>query len=161
MDELKSRAAVPLVCVTDGQHHIRTFLREALSESRFTIYECIEPRELSAALDTRPPDLVILGLTAGGIGAGEMLRALATKNFDGSVLPFAQRDSTLLEAIKDLAERLAICLLPPLLMPFNKQRLRQSLAILLPEGTSDRYGCCPRDVGPADRYGRGRASGLA
>jgi hypothetical protein len=48
MDELESRAGVPLVCVTDGQHHIRTFLREALSESRFTIYECIEPRELSA-----------------------------------------------------------------------------------------------------------------
>lgn len=39
MDELESRAAVPLVCVTDGQHHIRKFLREALREFRFTIYE--------------------------------------------------------------------------------------------------------------------------
>jgi EAL domain-containing protein (putative c-di-GMP-specific phosphodiesterase class I)/CheY-like chemotaxis protein len=136
MDELESRASVPLVCVTDGQHHIRTFLREALSEFRFTIYECIEPRELSDALDARPPDLVILGLTAGGMGAGEMLRALATKDFDGRVLPFAQRDSAVLEAIQGLAERLGISLLPPLLMPFNKQRLRQSLAVLLPEGTS-------------------------
>jgi EAL domain-containing protein (putative c-di-GMP-specific phosphodiesterase class I) len=136
MDGLECRAAVPLVCITDGQHHIRKFLREALSEFRFTIYECVEPRELSAALDARSPNLVILGLTAGGIGAGEMLRTLATQDFDGKILPFAERDSPVLEAIHDLAEQLAISLLPPLLMPFNKQRLRQSLAILLPEGTS-------------------------
>jgi len=136
MDELESRAALPLVCVTDGQHHIRKFLREALSEFRFTIYECLEPRELSAALDARPPDLVILGLTAGGIGAGEMLRTLAARDFDGRVLPFAERDSAVLGPIQDLAERLGISFLPPLLMPFNKQRLRQSIAILLPEGAS-------------------------
>ena len=104
MDELESRAAVPLVCVTDGQHHIRKFLREALSEFRFTIYECLEPRELSAALDTRPPDLVILG----GIGAGEILRTLAARDFDGRVLPFAERDSAVLGPIQDLAERLGI-----------------------------------------------------
>jgi EAL domain-containing protein (putative c-di-GMP-specific phosphodiesterase class I) len=136
MDEIECRAAVPLVCVTDGQHHIRKFLREALSEFHFTVYECIEPRELSAALDARSPDLVILGLTAGGIGAGEMLRTLATKDFDGKVLPFAERDSAVLEAIQDLAEQLAVSLLPPLLMPFNKHRLRASLAILLPDAAS-------------------------
>jgi len=116
--------------------NIRKFLREALSEFRFTTYDCIEPRDLSAALDAKSPDLVILGLTAGGIGAGEMLRTLAAKDFDGKILPFAERDSPVLGTMHDLAEQLAISLLPPLLMPFNKQRLRQSLAILLPEGTS-------------------------
>jgi hypothetical protein len=136
MDELEHRAAVPHVCVTDGQHHIRKFLREALSEFHFTIYECIEPRELSAALDARSPDLVILGLTAGRIGAAGMLRTLAARDFDGKVLPFAERDSAALETIQDLAEQLAISLLPPLLLPFNKQRLRDSLAILLPEAAS-------------------------
>lgn len=50
------------------------------------------------------------------------------------MLPFADRDSAVLGAIQDLAERLGISFLPPLLMPFNKQRLRQSIAILLPEG---------------------------
>lgn len=63
-----------------------------------------------------------------------MLRTLAARDFDGRVLPFADRDSAVLGAIQDLAERLGISLLPPLLMPFNKQRLRQSIAILLPEG---------------------------
>jgi DNA-binding response OmpR family regulator len=83
MDELETRRGVPLVCVTDGKHHVRKFLREALTEFSFTIYECIEARELSAALDARPPDLVVIGLTAGGIAASEMLRTLATKDFDG------------------------------------------------------------------------------
>ena len=135
MDGLETRGGVPLVCVTDGKHHVRKFLRETLGHFRFTIYECVEVRELSAALDARPPDLVVLGLTAGGIDAGEMLRALAAKDFAGKVLPFAQRDSAVLETIQDLAERLGISLLPPLLMPFSKERLRESLAILLPEGS--------------------------
>jgi EAL domain-containing protein (putative c-di-GMP-specific phosphodiesterase class I) len=149
MDKLESRAAVPLVCVTDGQHHIRKFLREALSEFRFTIYECLEPRELSAALEARPPDLVILGLTAGGIGAGEMLRTLAARDFDGRVLPFAERDSAVLGPIQDLAERLGISFLPPLLMPFNKQRLRQSIAYCCPKGRRALWSIWPRPCGPA------------
>jgi hypothetical protein len=33
MDEREDRRAAPLVCVTDGKHHIRKFLREALSDS--------------------------------------------------------------------------------------------------------------------------------
>jgi hypothetical protein len=65
-----------------------------------------------------------------------MLEALAAKDFDGSVLPFAERDSVALETVQDLAEQLGITLLPPLLMPFTKERLRESVAILLPEGTS-------------------------
>ncbi len=136
MDGLETRRDVPLVCVTDGKHHVRKFLREALSEFSFTIYECVEVGELSAALDARPPDLVILGLTAGGIAAGEMLRTLAAKDFDGKVLPFAQRDSAVIETIHELAEQLGISLLPPLLMPFSNERLRESIAILLPEGSS-------------------------
>ena len=56
MDELEGRRGSPLVCVTDGKHHIRKFLREALSEFPFTIYECVELHELSAALDAKPPE---------------------------------------------------------------------------------------------------------
>ncbi|HEU4475611.1 MAG TPA: EAL domain-containing protein, partial [Methyloceanibacter sp.] len=75
-------------------------------------------------------------MTAGSLAAGEMLEALAAKDFDGSVLPFAERDSVALETVQDLAEQLGITLLPPLLMPFTKERLRESVAILLPEGAS-------------------------
>lgn len=136
MDERESGRAAPLVCITDGKHHIRKFLREALSEYNFTLYEWVELADLHAALEARPPDLIVLGLTAGSLAAGEMLEALAAKDFDGSVLPFAERDSVALETIQELAEQLGITLLPPLLMPFTKERLRESVAILLPEGAS-------------------------
>lgn len=136
MDERECRRGAPLVCVTDGKHHVRKFLREALGEFNFTIFECVELGELSTALDSRPPDLIVLGLTAGGMAASEMLKTLAARNFDGSVLPFAQRDSAVIETIQELAGQLDISLLPPLLMPFTRERLRDSVAILLPEGSS-------------------------
>ena len=136
-DEKATRRVMPLVCVTDGKQHIRKFLREALSEFGFTIYECIEVGELRTALDVRPPDLVVLGLTAGEIGAGEMLRTLAAKDFNGKVLPFVPRDSALLGPIQELAEELGVAMLPPLLMPFSNVRLRESIAMFLPEASSD------------------------
>jgi CheY-like chemotaxis protein len=137
MDERESRRVSPLVCVTDGKHQVRRFLREVLSEFNFTIYECVEPGELADALDARAPDLVVLGLTSGAIAAGEMLRTLAAKDFDGKVLPFAQLDSAAMAPIQELAEQLGVSLLPPLLVPFSKERLRQSVAIFLPEGSSE------------------------
>lgn len=75
--EQETRRARPLVCVADGKPYIRTFLRGALSEFSFSIYECERARDLSAALDAKPPNLVVLGLTAGGVAAGEMLQTLA------------------------------------------------------------------------------------
>ena len=150
-DEKATRRVMPVVCVTDGKHHVRKFLREALSEFSFAIYECVEVGELSPALDARPPDLVILGLTAGGIAASEMLRTLAAKNFDGKVLPFAQRDSAVIGTIHDLAEQLGISLLPPLLVPFSNERLRESIANI----------AARRLIGTFGGHGRGRARGLA
>jgi hypothetical protein len=47
----------------------------------------VELRELNDALEARQPDLLVLGPTAGGIAAGDMLKALATKRFDGKVPP--------------------------------------------------------------------------
>lgn len=69
MDEHEARRGRPLVCVTDGKAHIRKFLREMLGAYGFTIYECVGIGELSAALDARPPDLLVLVL--GGIVAAE------------------------------------------------------------------------------------------
>ena len=136
MHEPATRRATPLLCVTDGKEHIRRFLREALSEFRFVIQECGEVAELSAALDARAPDLVVLGLTAGASEACDMLQALADKDFEGKVLPFAQRDSLVVGAVQERAEKLGIALLPLLLMPFSNEGLRESLATFLPEQSS-------------------------
>ena len=59
MDEREPGRAAPLVCITDGKHHIRQFLREALGEYNFTLYECVETADLDAALDARAPDLIV------------------------------------------------------------------------------------------------------
>jgi EAL domain-containing protein (putative c-di-GMP-specific phosphodiesterase class I) len=133
LHESATRRSTPLVCVTDGKEHIRRFLREALSEFRFVIQECVEAAELSAALDARAPDLVVLGLTAGANEACDMLQALADKDFEGKVLPFAPRDSVVVGTVQERAEKLGITLLPPLLMPFTNEGLRESLATLLPD----------------------------
>ena len=74
MHDQTIRRSTPLVCVTDGKEHMRRFLREALSEFRFVIQECVETAELSAALDARTPDLVVLGLTAGAVEASGACR---------------------------------------------------------------------------------------
>jgi len=123
----------PHICVTDDKHHIRRFLRETLSEFGFTISECVDTLDLSATLDMKRPDLVVLGLTDDGASAGEMLKALADKDFAGKVLPFARRDSAVIEDVEEVAETLGLALLPPLLTPFNNERLRDSIAVLLPE----------------------------
>jgi EAL domain-containing protein (putative c-di-GMP-specific phosphodiesterase class I)/CheY-like chemotaxis protein len=127
---------VPHVCVTDGKQHIRNFLREALKELGFTAYECAEEHDLNAALDARTPDLVLLGLMSGSLAAGNALRTLSDRNFTGMILPVAQRDSTAVSEIQSLAERLGITILPPLLTPFTHERLRDSVAGLLPETSS-------------------------
>jgi len=124
---------VPHVCVTDEKQHIRNFLREALKELGFTAHECAEEHDLNAALDARTPDLVLLGLMSGSLTAGNAMRMLADRHFTGMILPVAQRDSTAVSEIQNLAERLGMTILPPLLTPFTHERLRDSVAVLLPE----------------------------
>jgi hypothetical protein len=79
---------------------------------------------------------VVLGLTASATEACDMLQALADKDFEGKVLPFAPRDSVVVGAVQERAEKLGIALLPPLLMPLSNEGLRESIATLLPEESS-------------------------
>ena len=51
-------------------------------------------------------------------------------------MPFAPRDSAVVGTVQERAEKLRIALLPPLLMPFSNEGLRESIATLLPEESS-------------------------
>ena len=126
------RKITPRVCVADGRNHIRTFLVEALEELGFVTCECRHPTDLASVLDTRKPDLVILGLSTGALEAGEMLRILAARTFDGKVLLLGAPDCPALAAIQDLAEDLEIAMLTKLDTPFSETGLRDSIAALLP-----------------------------
>src|SRR5262249_50662234 len=73
-------------CIADSKRHIRVFLAEALEELGFITCECAHIEELSAVLDTSVPDLVVLGMSAGGVEAGAMIKSLAANTFDGKLL---------------------------------------------------------------------------
>ena len=122
----------PRVCVADGEQHIRKFLGEALEELGFITCECTQVGELSAVLDGQLPDLVVMGLSAGGIEAAAMLKALAARAFDGKVLLLGPRDSPVVTAVQELGEQLGIAMLPALATPFGSEGLRNSVATLRP-----------------------------
>src|SRR5208282_574660 len=100
------RKVRPRACIADGKDHIRTFLAEALEELGFVACECGQAAELGAVLDAQRPDLVVLGLSAGAIEAGEMLKTLAARAFDGKVLLLGPPACPAMAAIQELAENL-------------------------------------------------------
>ena len=127
------RKVAPRVCVVDGKPHIRKFLGEALEELGFITCECAQVGELSAVLDGQVmPDLVVVGLSAGGIEAAAILEALAARAFEGKVLLLGPRDSLMVAAVQELGEQLGIAMLPTLATPFDSAGLRNSVATLLP-----------------------------
>lgn len=126
------RKVAPRVCIADGKRHIRKFLGEALEELGFITCECTQVGELSAVLDGQAPDLVIVGLSTGGIDPSVMLEALATRSFDGKVLLLGPRDSLMLAAVQELGDQRGIAMLPTLATPFDSRSLGNRVAALLP-----------------------------
>jgi EAL domain-containing protein (putative c-di-GMP-specific phosphodiesterase class I)/CheY-like chemotaxis protein len=125
------RRVAPRACVADSKQHIRTFLKEALEELGFITCECAQVADLDEVLDTHLPDLVVLGLSSGGVAAGELLNALAAKPFDGKVLLLGPHDSRVVEAVCEMGVELGVAMLPPLATPFGSEGLRDSVAAFL------------------------------
>jgi EAL domain-containing protein (putative c-di-GMP-specific phosphodiesterase class I) len=126
------RKVRPRACIAGGKSHIRTFLVEALEELGFVSCECGHVAELGTVLDARSPDLVVLGLSKGGIEAGEILKKLAARTFEGKVRLLGPPACPAMTAIEELAEELGIAALPKLDTPFGAVGLRDSVAALLP-----------------------------
>jgi len=126
------RKAATRVCIADGKPHMRKFLGEALEELGFVTCECTQVGELSAVLDGQLTDLVVVGLSAGGIEAAAILEALVARAFDGNVLLLGPRGSLMVAAVQELGEQLGIAMLPMLATPFDSAALRNSVATLLP-----------------------------
>jgi EAL domain-containing protein (putative c-di-GMP-specific phosphodiesterase class I) len=129
---LPRQRVMPCVCVADAKQSMRTFLAETLEELGFVTCECAHVAELGVALDSRLPDLVVIGSSAGGIEACEMVELLAAKEFDGKVLMLGPRVSAMLTAVRELGERLGLAMLPLLPTPFSQRDLRDYIAALVP-----------------------------
>ena len=126
------QSAMPCVCVADARQQMRTFLAETLEDLGCVTCECVHVAELSAELGTRPPDLVVIGSSVGGIEACEMVELLAAKEFGGKVLVLGPRASPMVAAIQELGAKLGLAMLPLLPTPFSQGDLRSSIAALLP-----------------------------
>ena len=126
------RKVAPRVCVADSKPHIRNFLREALEELGFVACECEQAGGLAAVVMSQRPDLLVLGLSAGGIAANTMLETLASVKFDGKVLVFGQTVSPMVTAILGIGAQLGLDMLPLLPTPFTDGDLREKVASLLP-----------------------------
>ena len=126
------RKVIPTVCIVDDKQHIRTFLGEAFDEIGFLVSALGGARELTETLKIQPIDLVVLGLSAGGVGPRHILQSLAARSFGGEILIIGQAESPVVAAVRDLANELGLALLPTLTTPFSTDTLRKSVAKLLP-----------------------------
>ena len=124
-------STIPWVCVADPRQQMRMFLAETLLDLGCVTRECADVAELGAGLDLRPPDLVVIGLAAGGIEACEMVELLAAKEFDGNVLVLGPRVSPMVAAIRELGAKLGLAMLPLLPTPFSQADLRNCIAAVL------------------------------
>ena len=125
------RQAMPSACVADARQSTRTFLTDTLDGFGFATRECARLDALSAALDARAPDLVVIGSSAGGIEACEMMEMLAAKDYDGKVLVLGPRTSPMVAAVRALGKTLGLAMLPLLATPFSAGTLRDAVASLL------------------------------
>lgn len=126
------RRVAPRVCIADSKPHIRRFLKDALEEHGFIAGEYVPNSDLAAALIDTLPDLFVLGLSAGGIVASNVLEELAARHFDGKVLVFGQLAAPMVPAVHALGRELGLSMLPLLPTPFSDNDLRARVSALLP-----------------------------
>jgi len=132
LSEFGRRRVRPAVVVVDDKPHVREFVREALEDMGFVVADGGSDRlvDLTAG---RKIDLVMLGLSAGGIASGQALEALAATGFDGRVMIFAPAEMPMTGALLDLGAQLDLTMLPMLPTPFSDGSLRQAVSILAPQ----------------------------
>ena len=103
-----------------------------MEEIGFITCECTQVAELDAALDAQLSDLVVVGLSSGGVEAAAILKALAARAYSGEVLLLGPRSSSVVAAVHELGEELNLAMLPTLATRFGTEGLRDSVATLLP-----------------------------
>lgn len=126
------RKVVPRACVADGKPHIRKFLSEALEELGFITCECEGPAQVKAIVLEHQPDLIVLGLSSGGIAANALLEALHAINFAGQVLVFGPANAPMASAILAIGSESGLAMLSLLPTPFSDADLRSRVGALLP-----------------------------
>jgi EAL domain-containing protein (putative c-di-GMP-specific phosphodiesterase class I)/CheY-like chemotaxis protein len=140
------RKITPLACICDSNKHMRAFLGDALEELGFVVRESAEADELRANFDVKPLDLVVVGMSGGGVAVSEILTKLAVHRYPGKVLVVGRPDSQMVKAVEELGDTLGLAMLPTLPTPYRPETLREALAELTP---TEAPPSPPIDVGQA------------
>lgn len=140
------RKVAPRVCVIDSKSHIRRFIRNALEGLGFLAFDCALSEHVGAVLAERQSDLIVLGLSAGGVAANQLLAALAAADFAGKVLIFGPPASPMVTAIQRIGMQLGLGMLPLLPTPFSDDDLHERVSELMP---ADDLPSPPIDVAEA------------
>ena len=125
------RRVKPSALIIDGKPHVREFIREALEDIGF-VADDSNTEHLAELIPGRKIDLIMLGLSDGGVAGGIALEALRELRFEGHVLVFAQPGMPMVDALLDLGEAIGLSVLPLLPTPFSDGVLRQAVSFLLP-----------------------------
>jgi EAL domain-containing protein (putative c-di-GMP-specific phosphodiesterase class I) len=134
------------VCVLDAQQQMRTVVAGTLEELGFVTCECAHLAELPAVLVSRLPDVVVIGSSAGGIEACEIMELLAADDFDGHVLVLGSRASPMVAAVREFGKRLGLRMLPLLATPFSREDVRDCIAALMPSELAAIYPANAREA---------------
>lgn len=129
-----TRKVAPRVCVFDGKQHLRTFLGETLEEIGLVVRPCDSVFALVEATTTFCPDLLVFGLSTGGMELAQALHLVAERRFEGRVLLLGAAASPMMAGLQKLGQRLGLAMLPVLHTPFADRDLRAAVAQLLPAG---------------------------
>lgn len=132
LSEFGRRRVRPTAVIADDKSHVREFVREALEDIGFVAADGAAGRlfDLTAG---KKIDLIMLGLSAGGIAGRAALEALHSVGFDGRIMMFAPAEMPMVDALLDLGEQLGLNMLPVLPTPFNDGALRQAVGFLIPQ----------------------------
>jgi EAL domain-containing protein (putative c-di-GMP-specific phosphodiesterase class I) len=126
------RCREPYVFIIDHKQHVRNFLGGVFAELGCVICESATSSDFAATLEAYQLDLVVLGSSGNEIDASAALKRLAIKKFNGGILLFGPRDSSMAVPLRELGEKLGLTMLPVLPTPFGSGSLRDSVAALLP-----------------------------
>lgn len=126
------RRVRPTVVVADDKPHIRDFVREALEDMGFIVEDGGGDRLINLTAGRRM-DLVMLGLSAGGLAASQALENLAATGFDGQIMIFAPAEFPMVDALYELGGQLELNMLPLLPTPFSDTTLRRAVSGLAPQ----------------------------
>src|SRR5260370_574172 len=125
-NSFRSRFAMPVAYVADGEAHSRICVVEALLEQGFVCRDFTRASDLLDAFEAETPDLIVMDVSLREFDSVEALRCLEANRFEGSIIPIGEHEPAVGERLQQFRRSCGLKLLPCVAKPL---RLRNFEAI--------------------------------